>query len=115
MDFWCWTDYAIKGLEIKHLPADQFLLRFNHIINHNRALAGCPWSFENNILILNGIGADENPMQVDLDWCNSFVQIHELQLILLNLSVATFIGNRIGKFRDMAWTIGVVMGSLTMH
>ncbi|KAL2249445.1 UNVERIFIED_CONTAM: hypothetical protein Sindi_2418200 [Sesamum indicum] len=46
----------VKGLEIKQFPATRFLLRFNHIIDRNRALAKCLWSFEENILILNGIG-----------------------------------------------------------
>ncbi|KAL0431153.1 UNVERIFIED_CONTAM: hypothetical protein Sradi_0741300 [Sesamum radiatum] len=91
----------VKGMEIKHLPEGRFLLRFNHIIDRNRAMAGCPWSFEKNILILNSIGVDENPMQVDLDWCDFFVHIHDLPLSKMNLGVATSIGNRIGKFRDM--------------
>ncbi|KAL0292758.1 UNVERIFIED_CONTAM: hypothetical protein Sradi_6974500 [Sesamum radiatum] len=91
----------VKGMEIKQLPEGHFLLRFHHIIDRNRALAGCPWSFEKNILILNGVGADENPIQVNLDWCDFFVHIHDLPLSKMNVGVATFIGNRLGKFRDM--------------
>ncbi|KAL0415876.1 UNVERIFIED_CONTAM: hypothetical protein Slati_3419500 [Sesamum latifolium] len=91
----------VRGMEVKQLPEGRFLLRFNHIIDRNRAMAGCPWSFERNIMILNSIGTDENPMQVDLDWCDFFVHIHDLLLSKMNLGVATFIDNHIGKFRDM--------------
>ncbi|KAL0413768.1 UNVERIFIED_CONTAM: hypothetical protein Sradi_1578500 [Sesamum radiatum] len=87
----------VKGMEIKQILEGRFLLRFHHIIDRNRAWAGCPWSFEKNILILNGVGADENPMQVDLDWCNFFVHIHDFPLSEMNAGVATFIGNRLGK------------------
>ncbi|KAL0378671.1 UNVERIFIED_CONTAM: hypothetical protein Sradi_3172600, partial [Sesamum radiatum] len=43
----------------------------------------------------------ENPMQVVLEECDFFVQIHDLPLSMMNLGVATLIGNRIGVFPDM--------------
>ncbi|KAL0462204.1 UNVERIFIED_CONTAM: hypothetical protein Slati_0108000 [Sesamum latifolium] len=68
----------VKGMmEVKQLQESRFLLRFKHIIDKQRAMEGCPWSFEKNIVILKPIGELENPMQVALeDW--------------------TLIGNRIG-------------------
>ncbi|KAL0345256.1 UNVERIFIED_CONTAM: hypothetical protein Sradi_4356900 [Sesamum radiatum] len=42
-----------------------------------------------------------NPVKVDLDWCDFFVHIHDLPLSKMNVGVATFIGNSIGRFRDM--------------
>ncbi|KAL0311184.1 UNVERIFIED_CONTAM: hypothetical protein Sangu_2413100 [Sesamum angustifolium] len=40
------------------------------------ALEGYPWSFEKNTLILNGIGTNENPLSVDLNWCEFSIHIH---------------------------------------
>ncbi|KAL0367135.1 UNVERIFIED_CONTAM: hypothetical protein Sradi_3603600 [Sesamum radiatum] len=91
----------VKGLEMRRLEAGHFLIRFNHIIDRNRALEGCPWSFEKNTIILSGSGVNENPMIVDLEWCDFFVHMHDLPLIKMNFGVASFIGNTIGKFRDM--------------
>ncbi|KAK4435443.1 hypothetical protein Salat_0707700 [Sesamum alatum] len=82
---------AVKDLEVQQLPLGRLLLRFSHIIDRNRALAGCSWSFERNLVILSSINADENPMQVDLNWCEFHVQIHDLPLSHMTLPIATLI------------------------
>ncbi|KAL0457798.1 UNVERIFIED_CONTAM: hypothetical protein Slati_0407000 [Sesamum latifolium] len=91
----------VKGMEMRRLEEGRFLIRFNHIIDRSRALEGCPWSFEKNTMILSGLGANENPLNVDLDWCEFFVHVHDLPLSKMNFGVASLIGNAIGKFRDM--------------
>ncbi|KAL0322284.1 UNVERIFIED_CONTAM: hypothetical protein Scaly_2524800 [Sesamum calycinum] len=91
----------MEGLEMRRLEEGQFLIRFNDIIDRNQALEGCPRSFEKNVLILNGIGINENPMNVDLDWCEFFIYVHDLPLSKMKFGVASFIGNLIGKFHDI--------------
>ncbi|KAK4434913.1 hypothetical protein Salat_0654200 [Sesamum alatum] len=91
----------VKGMELRQIGGGRFLLRFNHIIDRNRALEGCPWSFEKNIIILSGVWENENLLRVDLDWCDFYMHVHDLPLSMMNLGVATLIGNRIGRFRDM--------------
>ncbi|KAL0420465.1 UNVERIFIED_CONTAM: hypothetical protein Slati_3069400, partial [Sesamum latifolium] len=90
----------VTGLEMRRLSEVQFLILFNHIIDRNWALEGCPWSFEKNTLILNSIGENENPLNVDLDWCEFSVHIHDLPLSKMNFGVASLIGNTLGKFWD---------------
>ncbi|KAK4413703.1 hypothetical protein Salat_2783100 [Sesamum alatum] len=58
----------VKGLQMQKLAEGSFLIHFNNIIHHNRALEGCLWSFEKDALILNSIGENDNPMRVDLNW-----------------------------------------------
>ncbi|KAL0416666.1 UNVERIFIED_CONTAM: hypothetical protein Slati_3498500 [Sesamum latifolium] len=107
---------SIKGMDIQQLQDGRFLLRFNNIIDKQRALEGCPWSFEKNILILGEIGESENPMHVDLDLCDFHVHIHDLPLNMVNLGVATLIGNRLGVFRDMdADDVGCSWGGATVR
>ncbi|KAK4438321.1 hypothetical protein Salat_0166400, partial [Sesamum alatum] len=91
----------VKRMEVRQLGGGRFLLRFNHFIDRNWALEGCPWSFEKNIIILNEIREHENPLRVNLDWCDFHVHVHELPLSMMNLGVATLLGNRIGWFRDL--------------
>ncbi|KAL0410569.1 UNVERIFIED_CONTAM: hypothetical protein Slati_3646600 [Sesamum latifolium] len=91
----------VRGLEMRNLSEGRFLIRFHHILDRDRALEGCPWSFEKNTLILSSIGVNENPLDVDLNWCEFFVHIHNLPLSKMNLGVATLIGNKLGKFCDM--------------
>ncbi|KAL0361023.1 UNVERIFIED_CONTAM: hypothetical protein Sradi_3786800 [Sesamum radiatum] len=91
----------VKGMEMRQLDGGRFLLRFNHIIDRNEVLEECPWSFEKNILILSGINKEENPMRVDLGWCDFFVNVHDLPLSMMNLGLATVIGNKLGTFHGM--------------
>ncbi|KAL0444014.1 UNVERIFIED_CONTAM: hypothetical protein Slati_2124100 [Sesamum latifolium] len=91
----------VKGLEIWRLEDGRFLIRFNHIIDRNRALKGCPWSFEKSTLILSSIGVNGNPMRVTLDWCEFVVHVHDLPLSKINLRIASLIENTLGKFRDL--------------
>ncbi|KAL0409375.1 UNVERIFIED_CONTAM: hypothetical protein Sradi_1871900 [Sesamum radiatum] len=91
----------VRGLEMRNLSEGRFLIQLHHILDRDRALEGCPWSFEKNTLILSSIGVNENPLDVDLKWCEFFVHIHNLPLSKMNLGVATLIGNELGEFRDM--------------
>ncbi|KAK4402856.1 hypothetical protein Sango_1026300 [Sesamum angolense] len=87
----------VKGLEMRNLADGRFLIRFRHIIDRNRALDGCPWSFEKNTIVLSGIGVNENPLCVDLKWCEFSVHVHDLPLSKMNLGIVTLIGNKIGS------------------
>ncbi|XP_011071498.1 zinc finger BED domain-containing protein RICESLEEPER 1-like [Sesamum indicum] len=60
-----------------------------------------PWSFEKNVLVLSGIDVNENLMHVDLGWSDFYVDVHDLPLTKINLGIAAFIRNKIGKFRDL--------------
>ncbi|KAL0300395.1 UNVERIFIED_CONTAM: hypothetical protein Sangu_3123000 [Sesamum angustifolium] len=91
----------VKGLEMQRPEEGLFLIRFNYIIDQNPALKGYPWSFEKNSVILNCIGINENSMNVDLDWCEFFVHVHDLSLSKMTFGMASFIGNSIGKFREI--------------
>ncbi|KAL0438998.1 UNVERIFIED_CONTAM: hypothetical protein Slati_2382800 [Sesamum latifolium] len=92
---------TVKGVEIKQLREGRVFFRFNHIIDRDRALKGCPWSFDKHVLILNSIRVDENPMHIDLSCCDFYVHVHDLPRSRMNLGVATLIGNHLGSFRDM--------------
>ncbi|KAL0453949.1 UNVERIFIED_CONTAM: hypothetical protein Slati_1373000 [Sesamum latifolium] len=60
-----------------------------------------PVEFEKNTLILSGVGVDENPMHVDLNWCDFFVHVHDLPLSKISVEIAALIENKIGRFRDI--------------
>ncbi|KAL0307377.1 UNVERIFIED_CONTAM: putative mitochondrial protein [Sesamum calycinum] len=49
--------------------------------------------FDKNVLVLSCIGENENPMQVDLNWCEFHVHVNDLPLSKMNLGIAIFIGN----------------------
>ncbi|KAL0458596.1 UNVERIFIED_CONTAM: hypothetical protein Slati_0486800 [Sesamum latifolium] len=82
----------VKGLKMRRLEGGRFLIRFNHIIDRNQTLEGCPWSFKKNTLIFSGLGINENPLNVNLDWCKFYVHVHDLPLSKMNSS-GTLWGN----------------------
>ncbi|KAL0444608.1 UNVERIFIED_CONTAM: hypothetical protein Slati_2183500 [Sesamum latifolium] len=53
------------------------------------------------MLIMSSIEEHENPLNVDLDWCDFFVHIYDLPLSKMNFGVASLISNALGKFQDM--------------
>ncbi|KAL0411827.1 UNVERIFIED_CONTAM: hypothetical protein Slati_3772400 [Sesamum latifolium] len=90
----------VRGMHCQQLTGGHFLLRFYHTLDKDRALKS-PWCFDRNIVILSMIQVHENPMHVDLDWCDFHVHVHDLPLSKMNLGIATSIGNRLGRFKDM--------------
>ncbi|KAK4426248.1 hypothetical protein Salat_1393300 [Sesamum alatum] len=91
----------VKGMDIKALSEGCFLLFFHHAIDKQRILAGCPWSFEKNLIILNDVPADANPVHVDLNWCDFVVHVHELPLSKMTKGVAQHVGNRLELFKEL--------------
>ncbi|KAL0354063.1 UNVERIFIED_CONTAM: hypothetical protein Sangu_0987600 [Sesamum angustifolium] len=91
----------IKGMELKAIENNIFLFRFNHSVDKNRALEGCPWSFEKNVLILKEVGENESPLTANLDWCSFYVHVHELPIQKMTKDFARYIGNYMGRFVDM--------------
>ncbi|KAL0458630.1 UNVERIFIED_CONTAM: hypothetical protein Slati_0490200 [Sesamum latifolium] len=92
---------AVKGVEIKQLREGRLQIKFNHVIDRDRAFKGCLRSFDKHVLILNGIRVEENPMHMDLNCCDFYVHVHDLPLSRMNMGVATFISNKLGVFRDL--------------
>ncbi|KAK4430657.1 hypothetical protein Salat_1366400 [Sesamum alatum] len=91
----------VKGMVFKTLPQQRFLLKFFHQIDFQRVVEGCPWAFDKNLLVLKAISAEENPMNVNLDWCDFFVHAHDLPIGKMTKPIAQFIGNQIGIFKDV--------------
>ncbi|KAL0337618.1 UNVERIFIED_CONTAM: hypothetical protein Scaly_2036900 [Sesamum calycinum] len=71
--------------------------QFDVIKMTDRALKGGPWIFDENLVILDYISPDENPLEVDLNWCKFHVHIHGLLLQMMTRVVAEFIGKRLGR------------------
>ncbi|KAL0368490.1 UNVERIFIED_CONTAM: hypothetical protein Scaly_1067900 [Sesamum calycinum] len=56
-------------------------------------------------------------MTMDLNWCKFYVHVHDLLMSRMNLGIATFIGNKLGKFHDLEMdSAGCAWGAtLRMH
>ncbi|KAK4433454.1 hypothetical protein Salat_1107700 [Sesamum alatum] len=101
----------LKGADVKLIGDNRWLFRFNHHLDQRRVLENYPWAFDKHLLILHSVDAEENPATVDLEWCEFHVHVHDLPLGKMTREMAEFIGNHIGKFRDVDTdTSGVIWG-----
>ncbi|KAK4426555.1 hypothetical protein Salat_1424100 [Sesamum alatum] len=74
----------------------------------SRVLEGRPWAFHKNLLLLNELSVDENPLEVELNWSafHVHVHVHSLSLWQMTSEMAALIGNRLGAILKAAWPIG---------
>ncbi|KAL0367530.1 UNVERIFIED_CONTAM: hypothetical protein Sradi_3643100 [Sesamum radiatum] len=87
----------MQGMEVRML-SNRFLLRFNHYLDWDKVLGGCPWTIDRNLVILNVVSAEENPLSLDLNWYQFYVHIHDLPIRMMTQVVVKYIGNHLGKF-----------------
>ncbi|KAJ8763980.1 hypothetical protein K2173_004844 [Erythroxylum novogranatense] len=53
-----------KGVSFKEVGDKQLLIQFYHVVDRNRVLSCSPWTFNNNVLLLNTLQENENPLVV---------------------------------------------------
>ncbi|KAL0405216.1 UNVERIFIED_CONTAM: hypothetical protein Slati_3835500 [Sesamum latifolium] len=87
----------LKGMETTELGGSRLLFKFNHALDRNMMMEGCPWTFERQLLVLRTVESEENPHTVELNWCPFYVHIHGLPMRQRTASMANIIGSRIGK------------------
>ncbi|KAK4437869.1 hypothetical protein Salat_0120900 [Sesamum alatum] len=91
----------VRGMEFKLIEGECFLLKFFHTVDRARVLDRCPWAYDKNLLVLAPMEASDDPNVVDLDWCDFHVHIHGLPLGKMTKEIAAFIGNRMGRYKDV--------------
>ncbi|KAL0434897.1 UNVERIFIED_CONTAM: hypothetical protein Sradi_0197600 [Sesamum radiatum] len=65
-----------------------------------------------NLVILAPVDNDDDPNLVDLNWCDFHVHIHGLPLGKMTKEIASFIGSRLGRYKDVdSDSAGAVWGS----
>ncbi|KAL0375751.1 UNVERIFIED_CONTAM: hypothetical protein Scaly_0692700 [Sesamum calycinum] len=43
----------VRGMEFKVIEGDRFLLKFFHVLDHNRVLDRSPWAYDKNLVFLH--------------------------------------------------------------
>ncbi|KAL9441316.1 hypothetical protein AB3S75_019905 [Citrus x aurantiifolia] len=89
-----------KGVCNKDLSPTLFLFQFFHEIDVRRILDSRPWTFDQHILLVHRLGADEQPQNIPLFFTTFWVQIYNLPLGFQSDSILQSIGNYIGSFLE---------------
>ncbi|MBA0863380.1 hypothetical protein Goshw_020283 [Gossypium schwendimanii] len=95
-DLW----HSIGGICITDLGEKRYLFQFFHEVDIDRVLAGTPWFFNNHLLILQRIPNGENPVALELNLTEFWIQVHELPPGLMTESMAKQFGDFCGKFTE---------------
>ncbi|KAL0408810.1 UNVERIFIED_CONTAM: hypothetical protein Sradi_1815400 [Sesamum radiatum] len=91
----------VRGMEAKMIEGDRFCLKFFHTLDRDRVLQRSPWAYEKNLLVLAPVDSAEDPSLIDLNFCDFHIHIFGLPLGKMTKEVATFIGNKLGRFLDV--------------
>ncbi|KAK4420438.1 hypothetical protein Salat_1994100 [Sesamum alatum] len=92
---------AIKGLDIRLIENGRLLFKFAHVLDCKRIIDGVPWAFEKNLFVLKPVENDDDPINTDLDWVDFSVHVHGLHIGRMSRTMAEFIGNQLGRFRNV--------------
>jgi hypothetical protein len=88
----------IKGVTIKAALAGRFLFHFNHPLDMEAVLNGGPWTFDNNMLILERAHLGMQIEHIPLHHVNMWVQVHDLPMGFMREIVGVKLANYIGVF-----------------
>ncbi|MBA0856165.1 hypothetical protein Goshw_024247 [Gossypium schwendimanii] len=93
-DLW----HSIGGICITELGEKRYLFQFFNEIDFVRVIAGIPWFFNNQLLILQTIFDGENLVVMELNYTEFWIQVHDLPPGSMNELMAKQFGNFCGKF-----------------
>lgn len=85
------------GLNVREIQPRRFLFRFFDEDDISRIIEDGPWTYEQNLLILQRITLDVDPELVALDRAEFWVQVHGLPAGLRSEAVLSAIGGFIGR------------------
>jgi 14-3-3 protein epsilon len=89
---------SVKGVKIKETTPGLFLFQFAHALDMEAVLQGGPWSFNNQMLILERVGLGVQIENIPLYHVDFWVQVHNLPTGLMAERVGKTLANYIGTF-----------------
>ncbi|KAL0378827.1 UNVERIFIED_CONTAM: hypothetical protein Sradi_3188200 [Sesamum radiatum] len=101
----------VKGMEISKIGEGRLLFKFHHRLDKSRVWERSPWMFDKNLLVLNDVVDDENPLIVPLNWSFFHIHVHGLPVKQMTKEMAEAIGHRLGKYEDSADSCQFMWGS----
>jgi 14-3-3 protein epsilon len=88
----------VKGVTIKEATQGKFLFHFAHPFDMEAVLNGGPWTFDNNMLLLEQVQIGMQIENIPLVHTTMWVQIHNLPMGLMKENVGMRLANYIGSF-----------------
>jgi hypothetical protein len=90
----------VRGVAIKEARPGLFLFCFNHQFDMDEVLKNGPWTFDNQLLIMDRVQIGVQIENIPLYQADFWVQIHDLPTGLMKEMVGVKLGNYIGTFME---------------
>lgn len=93
--------HLVKGAGLKYIAPNKFVIKFNHALDREKALGGCPWVLDKRALLFESIEATKKP--VDQQLTGMLIIARVLQLSLLNRPecIARLLRDKLGEFVEI--------------
>jgi hypothetical protein len=88
----------VKGVKIKEATPGIFLFHFGHALDMEAVLQGGPWSFNNQMLIMERVRLGVQIENIPLYHVDFWVQVHNLPTGFMTERVGKTLANYIGSF-----------------
>ncbi|MFQ6627575.1 hypothetical protein Gotur_006201, partial [Gossypium turneri] len=88
-DLW----HPIGGICITEIGEKRYLFQFFHELDIERVVAGIPWFFNNHLIILQRVPIGVNPVVMELNHTEFWIQVHDLPPGLMSVSMAKQLGD----------------------
>jgi 14-3-3 protein epsilon len=88
----------VKGVTIKEANVGTFLFHFAHPLDMEAVINGGPWTFDNNMLIIEQVPLGVQIDQIPLCHATLWVQVHDLPTGLMKDTVGQRLANYIDTF-----------------
>jgi len=89
-----------KGVVMEVIDDNLFAFIFNHENDMKRVLAGCPWHFENSLVLVKQVMTLAEIKREDLFLCPFWIRILELSPNRISEEKAEQLGSMIGNFME---------------
>ncbi|XP_019156985.1 PREDICTED: uncharacterized protein LOC109153585 [Ipomoea nil] len=88
----------VRGVHVTEIQRGLFLFVFSHKTDMDYVLDGGPWAFENNALVCREVLDGVNPVDVELDMIDMWVQLHDMPKGYTSHAILEQAGNFLGSF-----------------
>ncbi|KAL2942889.1 Alpha-1 2-mannosyltransferase MNN21 [Bienertia sinuspersici] len=90
-----------KGAVFRTIESNLFAIQFFHWKDKEKVLAGAPWSFDQNLIILKEIAGDEQPSTVNLNHCPFGMRLYNLPFDCRSNADTIFIAQKIREVLEI--------------
>jgi hypothetical protein len=92
---------TMESVVFKELQDNLWLFEFADIEDKERVLAGRPWTFDRQILVINEFDGKTPPSQMEFMHSPFWIQVHDLPLLCMTKNVGIRIGESLGCLEDV--------------